>query len=403
MKKSLLIFFACLFAALAPSFAASGEQSGVDYDTEIKESESEQRSESKNKKPEKRLNRIGNDTALQKGLVRMETARASGAVLFYVVNGRKIYPAVETSGYGESNYISLFVEAKEYRLCKKGKCKYHFDVDENSITETFTVPKVAELKAVYTIGKIDPKDELENSVSVKYSLKNLTGKKRAFALKAVYNLRLGENRKAHFSSALKSEISSEYVAFPSPEESWVISSDSMNAVEVILYGPGVTPPKKCVLANKDAIEASTPGTDFVPGRSFDSLLSYNNSSLALFWNAVELGERDMASYSYKLNFSTSDFQNYGKRYGPIQKAAPAPAETSSAKPQESAADKKASDDSPDEDIDNIDPSKLNAEYVQQLINHINSLEQSDPSLNRLKIQQLQTEVDEVLQVLRSRK
>ena len=51
----------------------------------------------------------------------------------------------------------------------------------------------------------------------------------------------------------------------------------------------------------------------------------------------------------------------------------------------------------------VDPSKLNMEYVQQLINHINSLEQGDPSLNTMKIQQLQTELDEILKVLRSGK
>ncbi|MBP5448157.1 MAG: hypothetical protein J6X95_08750, partial [Treponema sp.] len=61
-----------------------------------------------NKKVTAVVKRIGGDVALQDGTVRMETVRESGAVLFYVVNGKKTYPAVKTSEYGQSNYLSIF-------------------------------------------------------------------------------------------------------------------------------------------------------------------------------------------------------------------------------------------------------------------------------------------------------
>ena len=392
MKKCLLLLAALAQLVTAQLFA----QEKTDYDAEVQESEETAR-EKKVKSRAKPSRMAGKNQIVQKGLVCMETVGASGAVLFYVANGKKLYPAVETTGYGQSNYISIYVENREYRLNTSGNCKYYFEVDDKSITEVFTVKNVAELKAVYTIGKMSPKDEVENSVSVKYSLKNLTGKKRAMVVKAVYNLRLGESRKAHYSSALKSEIGSEYVIVPSQEESWIISSDSMNAVEFILFGAGVTPPRKAAVANKDVMESAIPATAFNPGNSFDSILSYNNSSLGLFWQPVELGQNDVANYSYKINFSISDFQNSGKLHSQAPKAEePAPAPKEEQKPQ-------ASDEQIPASVDYMDPSKLNAEYVQQLINHINSLEQTDPSLNRLKIQQLQTEVDEVLEVLRSRK
>lgn len=398
MKKIILLFVLAAFVASQSAFA---KKKKVDYDSEVQQSEKEERekSEKKSAAKERKIYRFGKDYAVQKGLVRMETVRESGAVLFYVVNGKRVYPAVETSGYGQSNYISFYLGGKEYRLNKKGIVSYHYDIDDNSITETFTVKGVAELIAKYEISKMDPKDEKENSILVSYSFKNLTGKTRVFVLKSVYNLCLGENRKDHYSSALKSDISGEYVAFPSKEESWIISSDSQNAVEVILFGKGVTPAKKAVLANKDVIEMSNPSTSFTPGNSFDSIMSYNNSSLALYWDAVELDDQESVDYSYRINFSVSDFQNSGKGL---------PLVAEKAEPEndvEEDAEKK--DELPSDqlkgEIDYIDPSKLNEEYVQQLINHINSLEQSDPSLNRMKIQQLQTEVDEVLQVLRSHK
>ena len=392
------ILFLLPLAILAANSLAFAKKAAVDYDTEIQESEEETRQEAKRQKPSKsaeKIRRFGDDVAVQKGLVRMETVRSSGAVLFYVVNGKKIYPAVDINGYGQSNYLSLYTGAKEYRLGKSGNCPYHYDVDDNSIVETFTVKGVAEFKASYTISKMSEKDEQENCVLVKYSFKNTTGKKKVFVLKAVYNLCLGENRKFHYSTALKSDISGEYVSVPSKDESWIISSDSQNAVEFIVYGKDVTPPKKAVMANKDVVELSSPSTSFNPGNSFDSLLSYNNSSLGMYWDAVELADGESAEYSYKINFSTNDFQNSGKLY-PAEKA-------EEEKPEKNEEPKKEPTAASTEDSGYLDPSKLNEEYVQQLINHINSLEQSDPSLNTIKIQQLQTEVDEVLQVLRSRK
>ena len=393
MKRALFLFALALFAASSLAVAA---ENAVDYDTEVQESEADTRQEAKSKTPSKsaeRIRRFGGDVAVQKGLVRMETVRSSGAVLFYVVNGKKIFPAVDVNGYGRSNYLSLFIGAREYRLGKSANCLYHYDVDDNSITETFTVKKVAELTSTYTICKMDEKDEQENCVLVKHSFKNATGKKKVFVLKAVYNLCLGENRGFHYSTALKSDIGGEYVVLPSKDESWIISSDSQNAVEFIVHGKDVTPPKKAVMANKDVVELSSPSTSFNPGNSFESLLSYNNSSLGLYWDAVELDDGASAEYSYKINFSTNDFQNSGKLY-PVEKQEEAKAEKAEEPKKEPASTDSSG---------YIDPSKLNEEYVQQLINHINSLEQSDPSLNRLKIQQLQTEVDEVLQVLRSRK
>lgn len=346
------------------------------------------------------VKRIGGDVALQDGVVRMETVRESGAVLFYVVNGKKAYPAVKTSEYGQSNYLSIFFGAKEYRLNKFGHCSYSYDVSSNSITETMLVKDVAEVVAVYQLEKYSPKDKDTNCVRVKITVKNLSQKKSALALKAVYNLCLGENRQAHYSTAANKSIGSEYLMIPSKEDAWVISSDGQNAVEFVLYGKGVTPPKKAVMANKDVIDLATPITLFNPGNTFHSILSYNDSALALFWDPVEIDKDASVSYSYAINFSDSDFQNSGKEVLEDAQKKPADVEEKPAAENLPAAQGKqpvaVSEGS-------VDPSKLNTEYVQQLINHINSLEQGDPSLNTLKIQQLQTELDEILKVLRSGK
>ena len=353
-----------------------------------------------NKKVTAVVKRIGGDVALQDGTVRMETVRESGAVLFYVVNGKKTYPAVKTSEYGQSNYLSIFSGAKEYRLNKFGHCSYSYDVTTSSITETMLVKDIAEVVAVYQLDKYSPKDKDTNCVRVNISIKNLAQKKAVLALKAVYNLCLGENRQAHYSTAALKSIGSEYLMIPSKQDPWIISSDGQNAVEFVLYGKNVTPPKKAVMANKDVIDLSTPITLFNPGNTFHSILSYNDSALALFWDPVEIEKNSIVSYSYAINFSDSDFQNSGKEVLEDSSAKPAEVEEQQAAKNLKVTQGKEPLAMPE---GSVDPSKLNMEYVQQLINHINSLEQGDPSLNTMKIQQLQTELDEILKVLRSGK
>ncbi len=403
MKRNFLAPF-FLAAALA-SFSYA--QDAADFDQEVKQDErtAQGLEQEKNASDSKVIKKLGGDAAVQSGLVRMETVRASGAVLFYILNGKKAYPALSVRECGQGNYFSVFSRAKEYKMNKAGHAGYSYSVGENSIVETITMKGVAEIKASYEIGKSSPKEKRADSIKVKVQLKNLSGRDGVLALKAVYNLCLGENRKAHFSTPLKNEVSSEYVIFPSNEESWIISSDSQNAVELVLYGNGVTPPKKAVAANKDVIELSTPVTLFTPGNSFDSLMSYNDSSLALFWEPAALKADETVSYSYILNFSDNGFQNSARE----SESKAEPAQAAAEKPQEpveetvvESAQAQVVEEKVEAASQAADSSSPNLEYVQQLINHINSLEQSDPSLNRLKIQQLQTEVDEVLKFLRSR-
>lgn len=381
-------------APKAQAAQAEAARSGDVLSQAAKEAASRPDGESGEGEKVESVKRVGKDVAVHDGLVRMETARASGAVLFYVVNGKKIYPAVKTSEYGQSNYLSVFAGAKEWRLTKGGRCSYKYDVSANSIVETMLVKGVAQVTASYEIGKYRPGDKASNCVRVKVAVTNLAKEKTPLSLKAVYNLCLGENRRAHFSTPLNNAIGSEHVLLPSQKESWIISSDGQNAVEFVVYGKGVTAPKKAVMANKDVIDLATPITLFNPGNSFDSILSYNDSSLALFWDPVELDEGKSVSYSYIINFSDSDFQNSGQDSRGFSEV-----------PQkEDGKEEKPIDDNLLVDgqnaVERLDPEKTNFEYVQQLIDHINSLEQSDPSLNKAKIQQLQTEVDEVLKVLR---
>lgn len=364
--------------------------------------------------------------SVSKGIVRLDGLGENGSVIYYISNLRGGYiPVNDKSNFADSTFIALYVDGEEFRLNKSKKVSFAFSAEDDVLAEKFTVRGTAELEVTYAIDGDD-------AVIISYVLRNTSGKAHDFALKSVYNTKLGENRRSHYSTSKKNDVYNEEIVIPSPDESWIISSDGKYAVEFDIFGKDISAPQRVVMANCDIMKNATPRTEFKAGRAFDSLLSYNDSSLGLFWEGIRLEPEESKELSHRIRFSTNDFQNAGNRFSAAE---PAPDEAASEKeggaaqeslvpleekkPSEEAAEPEkneaGSESAPqpenekddrnyefNTDTGGIDSSRLNAEYVQQLINYINSLEQSDPSLNRMKIQQLQTEVDEVLQILRGR-
>ena len=349
--------------------------------------------------------------SVSRGIVKIQSVMENGSVLLFIENdGRKKdpwMPVVEQRDLGESNYISLFVDGVECRLEKSGKIACSFESGSDFVTITYKIKKLAEVKANYVISSRNFVGDAD-CILVSYSILNCDKKKHDFALKAVYNTILGESRAAHFKTPSNAVVASEYFFQPSPSDNWVITSDGMRALCFSLYGDEITPPASVAMANKNIIEASRPESVFVDGRSFTSVLAYNNSSLALFWEKFSLPPESEILYSYKINFSKSDFQNDAellKPYEPkaevvmeeeivVQEIAPVPSSAP-----------KINDDQIDFETERkyLDPEKINSQYVQRLIDQINSLEQTNPAVNREKIQALQVEINEVLEVLRSRR
>lgn len=350
--------------------------------------------------------------SVSRGIVKLQSVMENGSILFFIDNGGKKkdpwMPVVEQRDLGESNYVSLFIDGNECRLVKSGNVACSFEAGSDFVTITYKVKKLAEVKANYVITSRNLTGDAD-CVLVSYSVLNRDKKKHDFALKAVYNTILGESRAAHFKTPSNAVVASEYSFQPSPSDNWVITSDGMRAICFSLFGDEITPPGSVAMANKNIIETARPESNFVDGRSFTSVLAYNNSSLALFWEKFPIPPESEILYSYKINFSKSDFQNDAellKPYEPKPETVPEPEvviQESAPVPQP--APKAKDDDQIDFETERkyLDPEKINSQYVQRLIDQINALEQTNPAVNRDKIQSLQVEINEVLEVLRSRR
>lgn len=371
--------------------------------------------QSKSKSNDPLSKKLFENFSVARGIVKLQSVMANGSVLLFIENGGKKQdswmPVVEQNDLGESNYISLFIDGIEYRLNGSGKVARSFEAGSDFVTITYRVKRLAELKANYVISSRNLSGNAD-CVLVSYSIMNRDKKTHDFALKAVYNTILGERHESHFRTPSNAKVTSEYSFRASPSDNWVITSDGMRALCFSLYGDEITPPGNVVMANKNIIEMARPESVFVDGRSFTSVLAYNNSSLALFWEKFPIPPESEILYSYKINFSKSDFQNDAellKPYEPRTEIFTEPEPESEVTVQESVPTPPPAPKLDDSQIDfeternYLDPEKINPQYVQRLIDEINALEQTNPAVSREKIQALQSEINEVLEVLRSRR
>ncbi len=349
--------------------------------------------------------------SVSRGIVKLQSVMENGSVLLFIGNDDRKKdswrPVVEDRDLGESNYVSLFIDGIEYRLNKSGKVACSFEFGSDFVTVTYKVRKIAEVKANYVISARNAVGDAD-CVLVSYSILNRDKKRHDFSLKAVYNTILGESRAAHFRTPSHAVVASELVVLPLRSDNWVITSDGALALCFSLYGDEITPPGSVAMANKNVVENSRPESVFIDGRSFTSVLAYNNSSLALFWEKFPLQPESEILYSYRINFSKLDFQNDADLLKPYEPGMEIISEPEIV-PQEAVPLPPPTPEIDDGRIgfeterNYLDPEKINTQYVQALIDQINSLEQNNPAVNREKIQALQTEINEVLEILRSRR
>ena len=190
-------------------------------------------------------------------------------------------------------------------------------------------------------------------------------------------------------------------------------------------------------------------------RSFDTVLSYNNSALAIYWPKVSLEPQEEYSEVFYISMASGDEIPGGAAYitgqtsedsgeeapaveekasGTEEKQEPAveniqavkeeaaktepakvepsktePAKTETAKPEnkaEQAETKTQSISAVDEKTPGKRPSitedKLTFDYIQMLLDKIENLEEGDPEVNKEEINALNAELDAILEILNAR-
>ena len=290
MKKSLKCVSLCLSLFLLSSVISAAPSKKSDEKVKVVEVVSDEGAfQAKNVS-----NQVGNVKVALKGGV--------GSFQFYTLNHDKVASPV-LSGYDEStsSFFSIQAGKKEYKLIDNAGIVIGTRKSQRGSQIVYVVPGLARLFVKFDAFRSDP-NKPEDILKVTAIIKNRSGQEEVFAIKNVLDTVLGEQRGLHFSTAQDLAINNEMQFRKMDKIRWVKSDSTKASMQILLTGANITSPEVVSLANKDLLSHSSWVPNVVRSRSFDSVISYNNSAVCLNWESVTLAPDGEKTFIYYIAF-----------------------------------------------------------------------------------------------------
>lgn len=366
---------------------------------------------------------------LKVGSVRIRTKTKLGSYnISYLTEDGKYVPILSPANEYTGSYYSLKVGKKVYKLTPDVniKTKARLDDSQKGLAMYYNVKDVASLVVQYDILSSSKKVEAD-MVKVTATIINESSKKQDFALKTILDTILGESNQYHFYTSEKAPVKNETLYRDVKNEKWIMSKNGIIKMQILLNGADISPIESVALANYVTLDTNLWEPDMLSYRAFDTVLSYNNSAVGITWPSVVLENGQSKSFIFYMAFAADVSEPKGFEYitqnsSEEQLAAfdseddevevvNTPAEKQEekitvAQNEKTSVIQNTSDDvaqiipSVGFDVSKISKEQLSPEYVQNLINKINMLEEDDSTVNRETLLQLNAELDAILEVLR---
>ncbi|MDE6244126.1 MAG: hypothetical protein K2M50_00540 [Treponemataceae bacterium] len=327
------------------------------------------------------------------GKVKILMKGALGSFQLYALDNEKSIPLLSGNDEFTSSFYALRVGKKDFKLTNNIGVLVGARKIENCAQMMYSIPKVACVLLTYEcissyLG--EQKDVLKITASVL----NVGKKADTFSLKTVFDTCLGEQKGPHFSTADNKEINKEMQFQKFDSAKWIISGNDTASMQILLYGADITVPNVVSLANKDLLSMPTWIPTVYGAKNFDSVISYNNSSVCINWADVMLSPEEEVSFVYYIAVATAGEIPQGEKFIEWQASLHSDEKEASYVPEQ-----KVKDGGSSSQI-YIDPEKLSREYIQSLIDRINALENNSQMVDRSELMMLNAELDLILEKLR---
>ena len=299
-----------------------------------------------------------------------------------------------------STYFSAKVNNTVYRLNKDAGVSRELRKLSSGAQLAYTIEKKAQV-VVDFVPVSSVMGAPEDMVRVTVYTTNISKNPETIAVKGVFDTILGEGTDYHFITSTGLKIRGEKKFGSMKTERSIISTNSRTSVQFVLYGQTIASPDWVSLSNRDSLAKGSWVPEITDDRSFNTVLAYNNSSIAVNWPAQILKPEETTSFSFYIVAGVDSRVPNGLAFiDQLNKKVDAPVEVTEVKNDQVELKKPAVDFivSP-----SITDSQLDPEYIQNLIDRINAL-QSDPlTVDRQEVRQLNRELDAILEKIRQQK
>ena len=387
------------------------------------------------------------------GNIKIDVRPKKGTFSISVMNSKeKAIPVLSTANEYTTTSFYLKAGKKILKLCDDSNVSSAAKKTANGISILYTIDKTATvLVDLECIASVE--GENEDTVKVTAVVSSIAKKKQEYSLKLILDTILGETDRHHFYTSSDSPVKGEVLYHSIKDEKWIVSKNAKANMQIILDGADVTPVESVALANYTTLNTRKWEADMTTFRSFDTVLSYNNSAVGIYWPKVNLEPEEEFSEIFYISLAADETvpggaafvtgqapaveeapetpeQDQEKTEAPVSntqkessveniqavKETPAPvveavepkntepkvvepvAEPQKTEPQNVAAvEEKAP-----EKTGGIADEKLSIDYIQKLLDRIESLEEGDPEANKEEINALNAELDAILTILNAR-
>ena len=400
------------------------------------------------------------------GNIKLNARPKQGTFAISVLNSaEKAIPVLSTANEYTTTSFYLKAGKKIIKLC-----------DDSSVVSA--AKKTAKgLKLRYTIDKVaivmidfecisSKEGQAEDTIKITSTILSQSKKKNDFSLKLIMDTVLGETDRHHFytsdGSAVKKEVSFSY--YEIKDEKYFTSKNAKASMQVILSGADVSDIQSVALANFATLDTRKWEADMTTSRSFDTVLSYNNSAIGIYWPSVKLEPNEETSSVFYISLAADEAVPGGAAFvegqsvpeqseevlveeevavstepevkteePKVQNIQAVKEEDVTQKPdtpqkieapkteepkleeakQESPKSEQpaqvpavqnlpAVEEKPEPKKTEIADDKLSVDYIQKLLDKIEKLEEGDPEVNKEEINALNAELDAILTILNAR-
>lgn len=223
------------------------------------------------------------------GNVKLRAKKSTGAFNICVVNDDgKVIPVFSTAD--EYNSTSFYLKAgnKIIKLNQDSIVSSAAHKTNDGMQVYYKIDDVATVVVDFTCFKSDAKNRDTDSIRVTARVLNTGKKKNEFQLKVVLDTILGETDRHHFYTSSNTPVKNEVALRKFTEDDWFISKNNNASMQFLFKGLEATETDLVAIANYSTLVNATWEPDMLSYRTFDTILSYNNSAVGAIWTPKKL-------------------------------------------------------------------------------------------------------------------
>ncbi len=318
-------------------------------------------------------------------------------------NGRKT-PLLNSYDFFGTSAFSLRIGRKEYKLNYEGGIESEARRTDSGVQMVYKIPGKAYFLVDFSFPEDGSDTALSDSIRVSLYTVNLGDSPQTFTVKGIFDTILGESSGKHFSTALVPVQNRQKQFHGMQNDRWIQSENGTAAIQFLFSGADISEPESVTLGAYDSLSQYWV-PDVHEAKSYNTVLVYNNSGIAVNWKTAYLMSSQMDVKTFYITVAEGVNPVY---VGNKPAGDELIASLESGKnlfpdcPQQASdsADRKNEAVELSPAAQAITEEQLDPEYVQNLIDYIESIK-SEEDIDQEEFNSLNAELDAIFEKMRS--